>query len=274
MVELIAEIGWNHMGDMDLAKKMIEAASESGADYAKFQTFDVNNLKEGPWDDDGRREIYEKAQLSFGQHRELKEYCDSLGITFMSSAFTVEDAKMLAAVSTKCIKIPSIETSNVNLLDYCSRNFDKIFMSTGATKMEEVLEVIKPFNKEKLVLLHCVSSYPCPLDRANLPRIKELKHTFSQTKANSFGYSDHVEGIHASVAALEYDIDVIEKHFTIDKTLPGRDNKFAILPEELTELKYHIEARALANIDRGSNLYQECEMEARTVYSGRWTKNE
>ena len=274
MVEIIAEIGWNHMGDMDLAKKMIEAAADSGADYAKFQTFNIDNLKEGPWDEDGRREIYEKAQLSLEQHLELKDFCDYVGIIFMSSAFTVGDAELLAQVSTKCIKIPSIETSNTKLLRYCSRNFDKIFMSTGATKLDEVNLAAANFVPEKLVLLHCVSSYPCPLEKVNLPRIMALKSTFSRVFSNSFGYSDHAEGIYAAVAALDYNIDVIEKHFTIDRNLPGRDNKFAILPEELRELKYHIKAKDLANIDRGSNLYQDCEMDARTIYSGRWSKNE
>ena len=94
MTKLIAEIGWNHMGDMKLAKEMISAAKESGADFAKFQTFDIKRLKSGPWDTDGRREIYKEAQLDFDKHIELKEYCDEVGIGFMSSVFSIEDAKL------------------------------------------------------------------------------------------------------------------------------------------------------------------------------------
>ena len=116
MTRLIAEIGWNHMGDMPLAKEMISAAKESGASYAKFQTWSVSRLKPGIWDDDGRKEIYTKAELKKEQHYELKEYCDSIGeIKFLSSVFSIEDAKLLHGVSNEYVKIPSMESRNKKL---------------------------------------------------------------------------------------------------------------------------------------------------------------
>ena len=133
MTKLIAEIGWNHMGDMTLAKDMIWAAKESGCDFAKFQTWSVDRLKPGVWDTDGRREIYENAELDLDKHIELKEYCDEVGIGFMSSVFSIEDAKLLKQVVTDYVKIPSFELRNVELIDYCRKNFNKLLISTATS---------------------------------------------------------------------------------------------------------------------------------------------
>ena len=123
--KLIAEIGWNHMGDINLAKEMISAAAESGAEYAKFQTWSVSRLKSGPWDLDGRREIYIKAELTKDQHYELKEYCDKNSIKFMSSVFSIPDAEMLKDVISDYVKIPSAESRNHNLLKYVNNHLEK-----------------------------------------------------------------------------------------------------------------------------------------------------
>tara|TARA_Y100000590_G_scaffold211779_2_gene239981 strand:- start:4223 stop:5032 length:810 start_codon:yes stop_codon:yes gene_type:complete len=262
--ELIAEIGWNHMGDMVLAKEMIKAASEAGADYAKFQTWSVSRLKAGPWDNDGRREIYIKAELKEEQHYELKEYCDSSSIKFMSSVFSVPDAELLHKVMNDYVKIPSAESRNTNLLDFVNNNFKKVLISTGTSTLDEIKRSIDILDNVEIVLLHCVSSYPCHLEGSNLPRINHLK-----SLNNKIGYSDHVEGIEAAKISLEFDIEVIEKHFTIDNDLPGRDNKFAILPDELKSLADYISSRQLALVDNGQD-YLESEKEVREVYSGRF----
>jgi sialic acid synthase SpsE len=225
MTKIIAEIGWNHMGDMNLAKQMIYEAKESGADIVKTQTFDVRRLKEGPWDTDGRREIYEKAQLNLEQHIKLRDYCNEIKIQFISSVFSIGDAKLLQKVETDMVKIPSMESRNVKLINYCTDNFDKIIISTGTSTLDEL--------------------------------------------SSSVGFSDHTQGIEASVLALSYDIEFIEKHFTTDNDLPGRDNKFAILPNELKKLREYIDIYTKVNLDYGSN-YQKCEEETREIYSGRW----
>ena len=264
MTKIIAEIGWNHMGNMSLAKKMVYEAKKSGADIVKTQTFDVKRLKSGPWDEDGRRDIYEKAQLNLQQHIELKEYCDEIGIQFISSVFSIDDAKLLQKVETDMVKIPSMESRNKKLINYCVDNFDKIIISTGTSTFSEIKNSIRYVPKDKLILLHCVSSYPCDFEVVNLPRILDLN-----TLSSSVGYSDHTEGIEASVMSLLYNVKFIEKHFTTDRNLPGRDNKFAILPEELKRLKEYIDIHSKVNLDYGSD-YQECEEETRKVYSGRW----
>ena len=175
MTKLIAEIGWNHMGDMKLAKEMISAAKESGCNFAKFQTWSVSRLKRGSWDTDGRREIYENAELDFDKHWELKEYCDKVGIGFMSSVFSIQDAELLKNVVTDYVKIPSFESRNIDLIHYCWDNFDKLLISTGTSTWSEIKESVKDMDYNRYSLLHCVSSYPCNFDIVNLPRIKDLQ---------------------------------------------------------------------------------------------------
>ena len=264
MTKLIAEIGWNHMGDMELAKEMISAAKESGADYTKFQTWSVKRLKSGEWDNDGRTEIYKKAELSLDKHIILKEYCDSIGVNFMSSVFSVSDAKLLKQITTDIIKIPSAESRDSMLLSYCEKNFDKLLISTGTSNWNEVRVSVNHLLQNKFALLHCVSSYPCNFDVVNLPRIDDLKRLSA-----SVGFSDHTQGIEASVISLGYGIDYIEKHFTIDNNLPGRDNKFAILPDDMKKLSKYINISNKVMITKGCD-YQECELDTRENYTGRF----
>tara|TARA_R100000008_G_scaffold24041_1_gene12947 strand:+ start:2813 stop:3616 length:804 start_codon:yes stop_codon:yes gene_type:complete len=265
MTKLIAEIGWNHMGDMKLAKEMILAAKESGCDFAKFQTWSVDRLKPGVWDTDGRREIYEKAELNLDKHFELKEYCDKVGIGFMSSVFSIEDAKLLKQVVTDYVKIPSFESRNKELINYCNKNFDKLLISTGTSTWDEIRVVTEHLSCDEFVLLHCVSSYPCDFDIVNLPRLDSLKSIC----CGKVGFSDHTKGIESSIIALGYGLDYIEKHFTIDNDLPGRDNKFAILPNDMKKLSGYIKIANKVMDNKGTD-YQGCETDSRENYTGRF----
>jgi N,N'-diacetyllegionaminate synthase len=262
---VIAEIGWNHMGDMVLAKEMVFAASEAGADFAKFQTWSVDNLKSGPWDDDGRLEIYKKAGLSIDQHVELVEYCDSQNIKFLTSIFNVNDADWLPKINKQIIKVPSHEVYNQELMSKIDGIFDTILVSTGAANWSEVEVIPLLIKSSKLSLLHCVSAYPCPPEKVNLPRINELK------KINkSVGYSGHFFGIDDAVASVSYGVDFIEKHFTIDRKLPGRDNQFAILPEQMKTLTDYCKNSTEMNLNIGLEL-QDCEQDIVDNYRGRWS---
>lgn len=262
---IIAEIGWNHMGDMILAKEMISAAAESGADFAKFQTWSVDNLKSGPWDNDGRLEIYRKAGLSTDQHYELAEYCDSQNIKFLTSIFNVSDSEWLPGINQDIIKVPSHEVYNKTLMQKIDGLFDTILVSTGAANWTEVKAVPSYIKKSKLTLLHCVSAYPCPPEQVNLPRIVELK------KINkSVGYSGHFFGIDDAIAAVAYNVEFIEKHFTIDRELPGRDNQFAILPSQMKTLTDYCKNSVEMNLNHGLDL-QKCEQDIVDNYRGRWS---
>ena len=264
MTKLIAEIGWNHMGDMKLAKEMILAAKESGCDFAKFQTWSVSRLKRGSWDTDGRREIYENAELSFDNHLDLKNYCDEIGIGFMSSVFSIEDAKLLKNVVTDYVKIPSFESRNVELIHYCLKHFRHLLISTGTSTYNEMRSTLVSIPQDRFTLLHCVSSYPCSFDIVNLPRMGSLKNL-----SHSVGFSDHTQGIEASVLSLVYGVDYIEKHFTIDNDLPGRDNKFAILPDKMKRLSEYIKISDKVMNFKGVD-YQNCELDSRKNYTGRF----
>lgn len=262
--KLIAEIGWNHQGDMTLAKKMIEAAKSSGADFAKFQTWSVKRLKKGEWDNDGRREIYKKAELSRKNHLELIETCNHFHINFLSSVFSVEDAKLLVDLEVKHVKIPSFESRNEELIEYCLSNFEHAYVSTGTSTLNEIVNIFKSKDPNRFTLLHCVSSYPCDYKNANLPKMFKIQKEFGNA-----GYSDHILGVESAKIAFLKGATVIEKHFTTDKKLPGRDNQFSILPEEMKNLSDFIKYYDYMCIDHGSG-YQEIEINQRHEYSGRF----
>ncbi len=267
MTEVIAEIGWNHMGDMSLAEAMIKSASESGANYAKFQTWSTKRLRDGEWDHDGRRQIYENAELSIDDHKFLIDKCLEFEIKFLSSCFSLEDAQLLKSLDQSEIKIPSMEVRNHELIKYCVESFDHLYISTGTANENDLNELKKLLTSERYTIMHCVSSYPCEPKNANLPRINILHEMF-----NSVGYSDHVIGIDASIASLDYPTEFIEKHFTINQDLPGRDNKFAILPSQLKTLTQYIKNKKLLNINHGIN-FQQCEAVTRDEYSGRFSRS-
>ena len=265
-IQFIAEIGWNHMGDLKLAEKMIKAASRSGADYAKFQTWRVKNLKKGPWDKDGRRQIYEKAELKLEDYVLLKKICKKYKIKFLTSIFNPNDFELIEKLNLNEIKIPSPENRNLKLLNFCKKKYKKIFLSTGAASIKEIKKSYKIIKNKDVNLMHCVSAYPCEAKLVNLSRINELKEI-----TKKIGLSDHSSGIQSSVFAFGMGVTLIEKHFTVDNKLPGRDNKFAILPKDLKEL-----------IDKSKEFYEmyenkknnfiKQELEIRKVYTGRWIK--
>jgi len=266
MIKVIAEIGWNHCGDMQLAKDMAKAAKDSGATYAKYQTWSVDRLKSGSWDKDGRREIYEKAQLSKEDHIELINHCNKIGIKFLSSVFSITDAELLVELGCEEVKIPSFESRNHELISFCDANFETVFMSTGTSTIEEIKESEKHMGcGPGWVLMHCVSTYPCDPKQANISKMKNLMKI---TNRNT-GYSDHIQGVESAKVAIGEGAQIIEKHFTIDNNLPGRDNKFAILPHQMKDLTDYIKMREDMFISHGDG-FQESEADSRKNYAGRF----
>ncbi len=264
-IKLIAEIGWNHMGNIKLAEKMIIEASKAGADFAKFQTWRVENLKNGPWDKDGRRQIYEKAELKKQDYQVLLKICKKNNIKFLTSLFNHRDYELISSLNLKEIKIPSPENRNKDLLKFCSKKFNTIFLSTGAASIHEIKNSYKILKRNKTHIMHCTSAYPCNDENVNLNRINDLRKI-----CNSIGLSDHTPDILSSIYSLPYGVDLIEKHFTVDNNLPGRDNKFAILPKDLRELRIKVDR--FVSMQKVSKKLIKAEIEVRKVYSGRWNK--
>lgn len=266
--KIIAEIGWNHMGSIDLAKKMVDAAIFSGVDFCKFQTWKVKNLKDGPWNHDGRIDIYKKAELSDEKHEELISYCKSKNTEFLTSIFNIKDLDFLLNQGLKTIKVPSHEVHNLELIKKCNENFDKIFISVGACKWKE-FEILLNSNLDlnKIYFMHCVSSYPLEETNVNFPKLIKIKQLHDK-----IGYSGHLKGISDAIAAISLGAQIVEKHFTIDNELPGRDNKFAVLPEDMKQICDYRDSFFNMSLDKGLDI-QECELDINKNYRGRWSKS-
>lgn len=254
------------MGDLALLERMVSAAAEAGATHAKFQTWHVADLLPGPWDQDGRREIYQSAELSREQFQKVKQICNDRGVAFLTSLFNPKDVDPMAELSNQAIKIPSMELHNQRLLELCRDRFQKVYLSTGACTEAEIdaaLEILRAGGCQ-VVLMHCVSVYPTPDELVNLPRIKAL-----QQKHPQVGLSDHTTDPLSALLTLPLGVVAIEKHFTIDRNLPGRDNLMSLLPPEFAAISEACRRFPQMNQDHGVD-YQPQESEVRTKMRGRW----
>ena len=254
------------MGDPVLAEEMISAACESGADISKFQYWDPSLLKSGDWDNDGRREIYNKAALDIEKINRLEELCENSGCEFLLSVFGTKGAELISRQGQEKVKIPSHETTNLKLLELASNTFSYIYFSAGASttyEVEKAVSVLKNGNAE-FSLLHCVSSYPVKDEFANLGRLDWLRKF-----GVPVGLSDHTQSTLVPAISVGFGAEIIEKHFTIDKNLPGRDNKFALNPDEFKLMTENIKVAVGSIIDRGLD-FQEIENDTVNHYRGRW----
>ncbi len=211
---IIAEIGINHMGDMNKAKKLIDAASRSGVDAVKFQTYITE--KRAPKGNSQVFDILKKCELPFESFKELKEYCDLKDIEFFSTPFDKESVDYLKSIGITKHKIASFDVTNFPLLNHIALNSNNVIMSTGMANLEEVSEaynILQKGNLKKISLLHCVSAYPTKEIDANLNIIKTLKENFPQCV---IGHSDHTPDIKIPLYAVACGAEIIEKHFMIE----------------------------------------------------------
>jgi len=269
MIKIISEIGWNHMGDMKLAEKMVQESKRSGANIAKFQYWNPEKLKNGPWDNDGRIDIYKKAFLTEEKIKIIQDVCLNTNIEFLISVFDINDAKFIRSLNINKIKIPSHEAYNLELIEYALSSFDYTIISTGAlfkNELYELKEITKKYQPEKYVILHCVSAYPCEIKNSNIIKILRLKNMFNQV-----GFSDHTQSVLLPSLAVALGAKVIEKHFTIDNNLPGRDNKFALEPKKFKQMCSAINDAFESLNDLGDDP-QDNEMDIIKNYRGRWSR--
>lgn len=245
---LIAEIGMNHNGDVELAKKLILAAKEAGADAAKFQIFIaeklVTKLAKTYGNEKGhlppyQQEMYKKHELTESQYKELKSYCDKLGIIFFASVWDEDSADLLERVGGELFKIGSADLTYIPLLRHVAKKGRPIILSTGMATTDEIheaVDTIKSYGNNNILLLHCVSGYPTKIEDANILVIETLKQEFDFP----LGLSDHTETILSSILAVALGAKVIEKHFTIDKKLPGVDHHLSLDPEQFKDLVVNV----------------------------------
>ena len=242
-VKIIAEAGVNHNGSMELAKKLIDAAAKAGADYVKFQTFKPEKLvarsagtaeyqKKNLHSDESQLEMLNKLALTQEDFRELKRYCEERNIGFLSTPFDLDSLAFLDSLGMDFWKIPSGEITNLPYLEAIAQTDRPVVLSTGMADLAEVEDAMKVLTKQKpreITILQCNTEYPTPYEDVNLRAMQTMKEVFHVP----VGYSDHTKGIAIPLAAVGAGAQVIEKHFTLDRTLPGPDHVASLEPDEL-----------------------------------------
>lgn len=264
-IYIIAEAGDNHNGSFELALKLVDAAKAAGADCVKFQTFRTEEVistraekaeyqKASTGADESQYEMVKKLELSFDQFRQIKAYCDTLGICFLSTPFDIPSVRFLREMDMPFWKIPSGEITNLPYLLEIAHTGGDIVMSTGMCtegEIEASIQVLRTHGAGKITLLHCNTEYPTPFEDANLLAMKTLRERFGV----EVGYSDHTLGIEASIAAAALGASVIEKHFTLDRNMEGPDHQASLEPEALKALVAgvrHVEAALGDGVKRPS----------------------
>lgn len=251
---IIAEAGVNHNGDLKLAKKLIDAAQEFKTDAIKFQTFKTEELitedvekaeyQKKDSESTSQYEMLKELELSYDDFQEIADYTLKKDLIFLSSPFDKESTDLLDDLGVPLFKIASGEITNFPLLKHIARKQKPVILSTGMStlgEIEEAIDVLERYNKQ-LILMHCVTSYPAKIGDSNLRVMDTLHSAFKKP----VGYSDHTPGIEMSLAAVARGSCVIEKHFTLDKNLPGPDHKASLEPHEFASM-----VRSIRNIEQG-----------------------
>jgi len=275
-VIIIAEAGVNHNGDINLAKQLIDVAVDAGVDYVKFQTFkseslvsisakkatyQIENTKDAS---ENQLQMLKKLELSHQQHIELLSYCKQKNISFFSTAFDLESLDYLKSIGLSMVKIPSGEITNLPYLRKAATLFTEVIISSGMSTLQDINNALKVFieagiPKNKISILHCNTEYPTPMQDVNLHAMLTIQKEFDVT----IGYSDHTLGIEVPVAAVALGAKVIEKHFTIDRSLPGPDQLASLEPIELKAM-----VQAIRNIElaiSGNGIKEPSESEIKNI---------
>ncbi|RXK05025.1 N-acetylneuraminate synthase [Halarcobacter bivalviorum] len=271
-VFIIAEAGVNHNGKKELAKKLIDVASEAGADAVKFQTFKTENLvsknaqkaeyqKQTTNKEESQFEMIKKLELDVDTHKELISYAQEKNIMFLSTPFDHDSIELLDDLGLEIFKIPSGEITNLPYLRQIGKLNKKVILSTGMAdigEIEDALDILISYGtkKENIIVLHANTEYPTPMEDVNLKAMVTIGNTFDI----KFGYSDHTLGIEVPTAAVAMGAYCIEKHFTLDKTMEGPDHKASLEPDELKAM-----VKAIRNIEKalGSSLKKPSKSEAK-----------
>ena len=245
---IIAEAGVNHNGDINMAKRLIDIAANSGADLVKFQTFSADRLVThgaakadyqilATDNTESQHDMLRKLELTESMHNELIAHCASQNIGFFSTGFDVESINLLVGLGQELFKIPSGEITNLPYLRHIGKLDKTVILSTGMSNMHEIEAAINVLeesgtHRSKITVLHCTTAYPAPMSDVNLRAMQSIQKELDV----AVGYSDHTLGIEIPIAAVALGATIIEKHFTTDRSLPGPDHKASLEPAELTAM--------------------------------------
>ncbi len=273
---IIAEAGVNHNGSFENALKLVDAAVDAGVDYVKFQTFKAEalvskNAKKAEYQvqntgnaSDTQLQMLKKLELSAKDHEELIRYCQSKQIKFFSTAFDLDSLQYLKDLGLELVKIPSGEITNLPYLRKAAKLFKEVILSTGMATMDEIQAALQVFTengitKDRITILHCNTEYPTPMDDVNLKAMLNIGNTFG----TRIGYSDHTLGIEVPIASVALGATIVEKHFTLDKSMDGPDHAASLEPYELTAM-----VKAIRNIEAaisGSGLKEPSASEMKNI---------
>ena len=267
-VFIIAEVGVNHNGDLELAKRLIKEAARCGADCVKFQTFKAEKLvtHDAPKanyqlqttaKNESQLEMLKKLEMSNNKYHEIIKCCEEEGVLFISTPYNTEDVDFLEDLGVSAYKLASMHASEPWFARYVAKKNKPIFLSTGMSTLSEIdstVRAIKETDNNKIILLQCTTNYPSRIEDANLLAMKSMRETFNLI----VGYSDHTEDNIACIASVALGAKVIEKHFTLDKSLPGPDHTTSASPTEFATLVENIR-----NVEKslGLSIKQPCEIE-------------
>lgn len=266
-VLIIAEAGVNHNGSIELAKKLIDAAVYAGVDFVKFQTFNSQSLvsksaKKALYQIENTKDTTEsqlqmlkKLELSKEQHYEIVSYCKEKKISFFSTAFDIGSLIFLKELGLSMVKIPSGEITNLPYLRKAAELFSEVIISTGMSNINDIEQAVNVFlnagyDKNNISILHCNTEYPTEMKDVNLLAMKTIQRKFN----TRVGYSDHTLGIEVPIAAVALGAQIIEKHFTLDRNLPGPDQLASLEPNELKMMVNSIRNIELAISGNGEKL--------------------
>jgi len=272
----IAEIGVNHNGELGHAEELVIQAANSGADFVKFQTFKSERVvtesskkafyqtKDGP-DNESQFDLLKRLELSPNDFRHLSQFAKQAGIDFLSTGFDIQDVSFICELNVPYLKVPSGEITNKPLLDYIGNLGKPVILSTGMSAIDEVESAVNclcqaGLDRTDLTILHCNSAYPTPYQDVNLKAMLTMGETFG----TKFGYSDHTPGVEVPIAAVALGATIIEKHFTLDRNLPGPDQNTSLEPTEFSNMVHSIR-NIEAALGNGEKFVSESELENRDV---------
>lgn len=275
-VFIIAEAGDNHNGKLELALKLVDKAIEAGADCVKFQTFITEEVvsvyaekaeyqKKSTEKQETQYEMIKKLQLSFDDFRSIQEYCKKKGILFLSTPFDLPSIDFLQEIDMPFWKIPSGEITNLPYLIKIAQTHKPVVLSTGMASIEEIhkaLKILRNYGAGKMILLHCNTEYPTPYEDVNLNAMAAMEREFGL----EVGYSDHSLGVEVPIAAAAMGAVIIEKHFTLDKSMEGPDHKASLNPEEL---KHMVASIRKVEMSMGDGIKQPSKSEEKNILIAR-----
>ena len=265
--KIIADLTSNHMGDIHVLESMIKCLADQDVDIVKTQSWQADKLRNDISDYQQNYKYYKKHELSDKDHVKVKEMCEEYGIEMIATCFDLDRVDFLSTLGLKTIKVASSDTASYTLIKRLLDRFERLIISIGATTKKELDKTMETCEGREVVFLHCISIYPCPLNKVNMMRMQYIRD-----KGFQFGYSDHTLGTEAAKYAICLGAEYVEKHFTLNRYLPGRDQKMSATIEDMSEI---VEWSKTVETMRGSSevFLNDEEVNWRVKYIGKWGNN-